>query len=341
MRRRRAGALQPWPRGGIGFGCCTAAIFLLTRVSVAAGEEMSSGHVVMGTVLSITLAQASGEPRRETVSRAFALARHWDDVLTTWRPQGELARLNAANGMGASKISADLMRALRLMLRLSRATDGAFDPAVAPLVEALRKKRAPPPRPMAAGIAQVLTLGDDTATLRAGATLDAGAIGKGIAVDAMTRFLHSRGVDSAFVDFGGSSIAAIGQRAPGRSWSVLLVGSRPGQVLGSVTLEDAALSTSRSGDPNDPAGAIVDARRWAAVPPGRVATAIAADASSTEAWSTALVVLGRKGLAMAAEHGIRGLVADENGVSRTPDFVWAPFTQASPQRRQGGRSAAD
>ncbi|MFN8640274.1 MAG: FAD:protein FMN transferase [Candidatus Binatia bacterium] len=111
-------------------------------------------------------------------------------------------------------MSPDLAAALRAMQVLSAATDGLFDPAVGPLVERWRGPQPPVPVPTASTatrIATALTLTGRRATLVPGAALDAGGIGKGLALDAMAALLRRGGVRAAFLDFGGSSQLAVGR----------------------------------------------------------------------------------------------------------------------------------
>ncbi|RMF23425.1 MAG: FAD:protein FMN transferase, partial [Deltaproteobacteria bacterium] len=248
---------------------------------------------------------------------------------TTWRPEGELAGLNARAGAGFVEVGPELHQALRAMLDLSAQTGGAFDPAVGPIVRALRENRsAPALSDTTYRIASALRLTRGRAALARGAELDAGAIGKGIAVDAIVRHLRRAGVASAYVDFGASSIAALGVRPDGSPWRVALVG--PQGVVGTTVLADEALSTSRSAEPNDPAGAIVDPETLRPVPPGRVATVVAPSATVAEAWSTALVVRGRPALQSAAAHGLEALFADSSGIAVTEGEWFEPVGLPAP-----------
>lgn len=273
----------------------------------------------MGTVLTVTVVAADEGAARVLAEAAIARARHWDDVLTTWRPDGELARLNARAGSGPVEVGADLASALRAMLALSTATDGLFDPAVGPLVERWRGPQPPSSPPAASAatrIATALTLAGRRATLVAGAALDAGGIGKGIALDAMAALLRRGGARGAFLDFGGSSQLAVGAPdadAPG--WRVGIGGLAAGSVLGEVVLRDAALSTSRATAGPAPTGPIIDPRSGTPVAEPRIATARAADATSAEAWTKALIIAGRAALPAATAHGVAALVEDRAGVA--------------------------
>ena len=171
------------------------------------------GEPVMGTVLTVTVTAGDESDARRLAGAAVGEARRWDAILTTWTPAGELARLNAHAGDGPVEVSPDLAAALRTMAALSAATDGAFDPAVGPLVDRWRGPSPPDPPPAATAatrIATALRLDGNRAELQAGAALDAGGIGKGIALDAMAALLRRGGVRAALLYFGGSSQLAIG-----------------------------------------------------------------------------------------------------------------------------------
>jgi thiamine biosynthesis lipoprotein len=275
----------------------------------------------------VTVVAEDAATARRLAAEAVATARHWDDVLTTWRPEGELARFNASAGKGSVPLGTDLARALDRMLALSNATGGAFDPAVGPLVRFWRdaepRRKKEPPRPTR--LRDALSIEEGRASLAPGAALDAGAIGKGIALDTVVSLLRDGGAHAAFLDFGGSSQTAFGARAEGpEGWDVAVAGLRPGSVHGVVRLRERSLSTSRAQAAGDPAGSIVDPRSGRPVEPGRLATVLAPDATAADAWSTALVVLGRPGLARIEAAGLEALYEDTEGVARTRGFSLRP-----------------
>ena len=298
--------------------------------SPAAGAVFRTGAPVMGTVLQVTIVAADDAAARQLADAALAEARRWDDILTTWRADGELAQLAAHAGAGPTAVSEDLAAALRSMQRLSTATAGAFDPAVGPLVD-LWRGPAPPSAAQLAGaapaqLATVLALDGRRATLVRGAKLDAGGVGKGVALDAISALLRARGVQAAYLDFGGSSQLAIG--APPDSpdgWRVAVSGLTPQQMHGVLTLRDAALSTSRALGGPSAAGPIIDPRTRQPVPGPQLATVRAADATTAEAWSKAVLVLGHGGVERANANGIEVLREDANGLERTSGFALEPL----------------
>jgi len=292
----------------------TATFLLVTSTTQAAAATSRLGQLVMGTVLEVTVVAKDERAARAMATQAIDIARHWENVLTTWRPDGELARLNAQAGAGFVDVSDDLHAGLLIMQRLASDTGAAFDPAVGPLValyanggqQSRDARRAPP------GIGAVLSLEKGRAALAAGAVLDAGGIGKGIALDAIATELRVAGATGAFLDFGGSSQLAFGRTETGDPWRVAVAGIAAGEMIGTVAL-DGAMATSRSRPAGDESGPIVDPRDGALVGEQRLATCVAPSAAVADAWSTALIVLGQAGLARAETHGVSAVVQSAGG----------------------------
>lgn len=303
-----------------------AGLFLLLTSEICVAAEYRTGQPVMGTILQVSVIANDVEHARRAAAAAVVEVQRWDDILTTWREAGELARLNRAAGSGPQPISPALRTSLARMLELTAATDGAFDPGVGPLVALWGGDVAPSREAVErigpVGIRSVLALDSAAAALAAGAALDPGAIGKGIGLDAAVEVLQRAHVDAAFLDFGGSSQTALG--APPDSpegWPVAIAGLVEGEVRGVVALRDASLSTSRSRGPTAEDGQIVDPRSGLAVGAPRVATVRAERAADADAWSTALVVLGRDGVELAVRNHLDVFVGDGGGAVETPGFI--------------------
>src|SRR5262249_16795187 len=124
-----------------------------------------------------------------------------------------------------------------------------------------------------------------------------------------------------FIDFGGSGLYAVGAPpdAP-EGWPVAIAGLSAGELHGVISLRDASLSTSRSGGVGEAAGAIVDPRTGWPVQDGRLAVGPSPNGGAADAWSTALVVLGPRGLEQAAKARVEALVQDRTGIAMTPGF---------------------
>ncbi len=304
-------------------------LVLIAGSSVALAATARGGNVVMGTVLEITVVADDQNTANDLMRSAFDVARHWDDVLTTWREDGELAQLNATAGV-VSPVSDDLLRAIGLMLKYSLITQGGFDPGVGPIVEGWRRGD-PEPGPREGEsydiyrIRTAVSVEEGGVRMRRGAALDSGGIGKGIALDGIVRSFGNK-AKAFYVDFGGSSQIAAGKPEDGaESWKVVVAGNTRGSIHGTIDLVDASLSTSRALPPSDPAGSIIDPRTLTAVRPPRLATVWAKNAIAAEAWSTALIVLGAEGVRIAEQAGVEAFVEIDGKVTKTGGFPIQPL----------------
>jgi thiamine biosynthesis lipoprotein ApbE len=104
-----------------------------------------------------------------------------------------------------------------------------------------------------------------------------------------------------------------------------VAGLFPGAIQGTITLRDCSLSTSRTPRPDAPEGAIIDPRNGKPVAAPRVVTVQHRDAAHADAWSTALIVLGRDGTGKAQKSGVEFLLEDAEGVVKTQGFQLETF----------------
>jgi thiamine biosynthesis lipoprotein len=303
---------------------------LLTTLTPASAAVFRTGQPVMGTVLQVTVVAADDPTARTLAEAAVAEARRWDDILTTWRPEGELARLNMRAGGGPCSWARSCPRLCARDAAAFRGDGRRLRPRRRPDRRSVARTCAAPAARAASAaplrMATALVLDGQLATLAAGAKLDTGGIGKGMALDAAAAMLRARGVQAAYLDFGGSSQLAIGA-PPGapEGWRVAVSGLAPNRMLGVLSLRDAALSTSRAAEGPSEAGPIVDPRRGSPVIAARITTVRAADATSAEAWSKAMIIRGRDGMQQARAGGLDVLLEDQDGVVRSPGFTLEPL----------------
>ncbi len=296
----------------------------------AAGAEttLRDGRPLMGTLLQITLVHADEATARAAAEACFAEGAALEAVLTTYDAASATSRMNASAGSGPFRAPPALARILAESKRLHAATEGAFDVTVGPLIElwteAGRSKRVPGAAAIAAALRNVgsdrILLGPEgVVMLEPGMGVNFGGIGKGFALDRMRERLAEHGVTRALLDFGGSSWLALGSPAGGKAWRVLLRDGRGG-FAGVVSLRDASLSFSESlGEVTEIGGRryghVLDPRSgWPVEAPG-AGVALAADGTTAEALSTALVVLGpERGLAVVAgTPGAEAMAIDATG----------------------------
>lgn len=238
-------------------------IFLLSLVlpvPLLAAEESNftqyrEVRYVMGTLLDITLYHHDAQEARKLLNKAFSLGHRLDDLLSNYKPESEINRLNQKAGKGRIKVTADLYNFLALSRQLWQQTEGAFDITVGPFMKLWREAEGQGKTPSAETLKKVLRLvgmnhgilygNFDVELSRKGMAIDTGGIGKGYAVDQIMVFFKKSGILSALINFGHSSIYALGSPPKAHGWKPLLQfpGQRP---LGILELKDQALSSSDS-----------------------------------------------------------------------------------------------
>jgi thiamine biosynthesis lipoprotein len=288
----------------------------------------------MGTVLETTICGPNAADRAREV---HAIATALDAELTTWAADGPLIRLNRSAGGAEHDVPPELHRVLAESVFWWRRTGGAFDVSVGPLMRLWRESGSTGREPDADALREALArVGSDKIRFsdrggvrlsRAGMALDLGGIGKGFAVDRMAEGLRRAGVRGALIDFGRSSLLAIGSAPEGDGWRVLL--RRPdGPVVGVASLRDRAASVSATFGSSLQIegrrfGHVVDPRSGRPLEREALAFVVSPDATQAEALSKALLVLGcEKGFALLATiPDVEALLVEEGGKeSRTPGF---------------------
>jgi thiamine biosynthesis lipoprotein len=283
------------------------------------GGGLALGGETMGTTWSVrTAAPAAVAPER-LQALLEARLRELNASLSTWDPQSELSRINAAPAHTPLPLGADLRTVLAAALELSRATGGAFDPTVGPLVNLWGfgpggQRAEPDAAAIAAARARTgfahVRLEDHTLTKeREGLYLDLSAIAKGFGVDALGRVLEAQGVADYVAEIGGEVLAR-GRAPQGRPWSIGIdapvAGAAPGERLaGVMRLEPAAaglerLAVATSGSyrrfrrlRDGTAHHIVDPRTGRPTGGRLVAVSVVApDCMTADGIATALMVLG-------------------------------------------------
>jgi len=179
-----------------------------------------------------------------------------DRLMSHYRRDSPLSRLNREAANGPVAVEAELLDFLAECLRWSRDSQGAFDVTVGPLMKAWGffrdEGRVPTRDELEQALAVVghrhVELDPAAGTVRfdrPGVELDLGGIGKGYAVDRVVSRLRRRGIASALVNLGGSSVYGLGAPPGGRAWEIGVQDpTDPEKTALTVPLRDRALSVS-------------------------------------------------------------------------------------------------
>jgi thiamine biosynthesis lipoprotein len=269
-----------------------------------------------------------------------------DRRLSTYRTDSEISRFNRAEEGEWFPVSPATAQLVVEAKELSRKTNGALDVTIGPLVrlwhfgpDALRDVKSmsqikPPPDAEIHSARervgdQRLSVRTDPAALRkdiAGLEIDLFAIGEGYAIDRLAEIIGDAGVSNFLIELGGE-VRASGHGPQGKPWRIAI--TRPAddrsemQVaipLVTTPYVDAALSTSgdyhryfehngrRYSHIIDPATGRPITHNLASV------TVAAENAITTDAWDTALLVLGPdRGYECAVHNNIAALFIERSG----------------------------
>ena len=210
----------------------------------------------MGCTCTVRACGPDAAALPEIVGAALDEVDRVDRLMSHYRPDSPLSRLNREAASGPVAVEPELLAFLDVCLRWSRESDGAFDVTVGPLMKAwgfFRDEGRVPGKEELAAVLQVVgyrhvALDRAAGTVRfdrPGVELDLGGIGKGYAVDRVVDLLRRRGIASALVNLGGSSVYGLGA-PPGReAWEIGIQDpTHPAKTALTVTLRDRALSVS-------------------------------------------------------------------------------------------------
>ena len=306
---------------------------------------LSDGQPVMGTVLEITLCSTDTAQDQQTLAALFTSAARLDSLLTTFSPHSPLSRLNARAGRGAQPVPPEVAEVLSLSLSYWRLTGGTFDVTVGPLMALWRQAAVTHTLPSPAAVQRArarvgseklrLSSAGRVSLTRTGMAIDLGGIGKGYALDQLAGLLSKQGITNALLDFGQSSMWALGAPPDAAGWR-LLVQQPDGGTVGVITLHDQALSVSGSLGQSVTVngqryGHVIDPRSGEPLRRDLLACVIAPSAAQAEALSKALLILGeQQGIALLQRlPGVEGVLLDAGG-QRWMTKGWAQAVAFAP-----------
>ncbi|MBX3438354.1 MAG: FAD:protein FMN transferase, partial [Planctomycetaceae bacterium] len=248
--------------------------------------------------------------------------------MSLWRNDSELTQFNQSKSLEWMAVSPETARVVAAAIEISRATQGAFDPTVSPLVRLwnfgpdVERRQIPTDAELAEArrhvgteLLEVRLSPPALKKLDPDLHLDLNAIAKGDAVDRVADLLDTLSPGGYMVEIGGE-MRTRGTKENGAPWSIGIEAPMADRrvVHSIVPLRDAALATSG----NYRNFVEVDGQRIShTIDPrtGRPAShdlasvsVIAADCMTADAWATALMVLGPdEGLSLAESNQVEAL----------------------------------
>ena len=273
------------------------------------------------------------------IERAQREMQDYVDVINTWDPASNAARINAQAGKAPVKIDPRLMEILTRAQKVSEMSGGAFDVTFFPLGKVWNVRvpdfKIPTPEEVARARALVdyreLALDPRAGTAylrRPGMQIELGALAKGAAVDVAIRSLRKSGFPDALVRGSGDMYCA-GSKG-GAPWIIAVQNPRAprGTSLGNIALQDRAITTSGDYEKMK----IVNGKRYHHILDPRLArpaeksigvTVVGPQTEVADALSTTILILGpQDGVEFCKRWpGYEALIVDpEMKITKTPGF---------------------
>jgi len=322
-----------------------SSLIVITLLSISCNtptrDPFTRETTAMNTFVSVTIYDSDIEGARAhaAIDSALAEVHRIELMASDYSDTSEVGRINSHAGVESVSVSPELVSLIEKSLEYATKSAGAFDVTVGPLVKAWDFLADHPRVPDQKVIAQLLTLvgkqhvsinGDKVFLKRRGMRLDLGAIAKGYAADRSSGILKRLALKRFIVDIGGNlSVFWDGTRVLDSTVAEILIRHprKDGEFFGSFMMGTGGVSTS--GDyqryfvhkgvryhhilnpaTGYPAQGVV------------AVTIVASDATTADALSTLVFVLGREhGMEFIRNAaGVEGMVVWESGDSLVHDL---------------------
>jgi thiamine biosynthesis lipoprotein len=306
------------------------ALALLTSILVptaAHADWITRDEAIMGTRCAVELWSDDKAKGEAAITSVFDDMKRIDRLMSTWKEDTEISKVNREGGTHPVKISRELFKLLQVSVEYSELTRGAFDITYASVGYLYDFKKGVHPDQKAIDQAlpginwRHMVLDEKKTTVfftRPGMRIDLGGIAKGYSVDRGIEILQKQGITRAMVNAGGDT-RIIGDRF-GKPW---VVGVRDpdheGKVFLRLPLTDTAFSTSgdyeRYFDENGKRfHHIIDPKTGDSARKCRSVTIISGNATRTDALTKSVFIMG-------PEEGIAFIdtLPDVDAVAVAPD----------------------
>ena len=220
-----------------------------TEEKAESNEEASKDIFAMDTYMTVT---AYGAKAQEAVDEAEAEIQRLDELLSTGNEESEIAQLNQNK---SAILSEDAGYLVERALELNKETDGAFDIAIYPVMEAWGFPTQNYQVPTADTLESLLKLADASQIIydensrkisfdREGMKIDLGGIAKGYTSSRIMDIYKENNISSGLVNLGGN-VQALGTKPDGSKWRVAVQSPDDTEdYLGILSVEDKAVITS-------------------------------------------------------------------------------------------------
>lgn len=315
------------------------------RADAAASVEPLRVETTIGAMGGSFSIIAYGADRVKLTAATNAAAeeiQRLEELMSNYIPTSEWSILNRDAAKSPVRVSRETFDLIRACVDYSKASGGAFDITVGPLMKVWGFYKGSGKLPHRAEIRTALSrvgavnilLDEPTLSIRFardGVEVDPGGIGKGYAVDRAVAILRDYGIQSALVTAARSSIGAIGvPPGPGgvaaKGWKVEIRDPKDAsRVVESVFLRDQSMSTSGNYEKFFRAGGtlyshIMDPRTGYPAQGMLSVSVIAPLCVDSEAWTKPVYIRGREWARSNLPKGFRAYLCEDHSTTSNGPF---------------------
>jgi FAD:protein FMN transferase len=269
---------------------------------------------LMGTAVRVDVYGGTLNDRTAAANEALDAIAEVDRLMSDYRSDSELTHINGTAADRPVEVSDPMLAVLQAGERVSRASNGAFDVTVGPLVRLWGFKDKRPHVPSSEELDRIRGLigfhnvaidasAHTVRFLQPGVQIDLGGIAKGFAVEVAAGSLRRRGLNGV-IDAGGNQFM-VGVPPGKQAWTIGIADpDQKDQLIGALDVNGGAVSTSSDASNFLTAngrtyGHLLDPRSLQPSTASLSVTIISPDGTLSDALSKAVYVLGpHDGLAL-------------------------------------------
>ncbi len=285
---------------------------------VTLDDKAMGTHVVMTSYTTRTLDEAA---IRSKLDKALAEIRRLEGLMTTWRDDSEISKINQAAGKGPVIVGPETFEVIEKSLLVAKRSDGVFDISFEAMKDLWRfDENKVEEVPSQEAIDKVRALIDyrkivadkDKRSVyleKPGMRISLGGIAKGYGVDGAAKVLSAEGLTSFYVQAGGD-LYVRGRKPDGSAYRVGVRdprGTGPSDYFAMIDVTDHAFSTAGDYERSF----VKDGKRWHHIIdprsgyPARASRSVtvwAKDAFTADGIDDAIFILGpEKGMSICEE----------------------------------------
>jgi FAD:protein FMN transferase len=294
---------------------------------MAGCDKIRRARPLLGTFVEIEVAGAARSEMDAAVNAAFDAIANVHRLMSFHEADSDVSRLNREAWFRPTKVDTWTREVLEAAVELHRRSNGVFDIAVAPALQAIgllpRSDDGASTATRARSFDAIELLPDQMVRLgHSDIRIDLGGIAKGFAVDRALEALRRFDVPAGLVNAGGD-LAVFG---PDPQMIQIRDPRDPGRLICSIEVRNEALaSTARRVDPfqsvETTASAIIDPDTWKSTQTFDGATVRAPTCMVADALTKIVMIAGTDSSELLEHHNASALLISAGGnVQITPDW---------------------